>query len=95
MLNRFSCVQLFETLWTVAHQAPLSMGFSREEYLSGLPFLPQWDLPTPWIEPASPVFLALAVVLFTTSAATWEAQKKANVSKHTDGCEKHHTESKC
>ena len=95
MLNRFSCVQLFETLWTVAHQAPLPMGFSRQEYWSGLPFLPQWDLRNPGIEPTSPVSLALAVVLFTTSAATWEAQKKSNVSKYTDGYEKHHTESKC
>ena len=34
----FSCVQLFATLWTIAHQAPLSMGFPRQEYWSGLPF---------------------------------------------------------
>ena len=37
MLSHFSCVQLFTTLWTVAHQAPLTMGFSRQEYWSGLP----------------------------------------------------------
>ena len=37
-LSRFSHVQLFATLWTIAHQAPLSMGFSRQEYWSGLPF---------------------------------------------------------
>ena len=37
-LSRFSHVQLFTTLWTVTHQAPLSMGFSRQEYWSGLPF---------------------------------------------------------
>ena len=37
MLNRFSCVRLFATLWTVAHQTPLSMGFSRQEYWSGVP----------------------------------------------------------
>ena len=37
VLSRFSCVQLFATLWTVAHQAPLSMGFSRQEYWCGLP----------------------------------------------------------
>ena len=43
----------FGTLWTVAHQAPLSMGFSREEYWSGLPFPPPGNLPDPGIEPAS------------------------------------------
>ena len=37
MLSHFSCVRLFVTLWTVAHQAPLSMGFSRQEHWSGLP----------------------------------------------------------
>ena len=40
----------FGTLWTVAHQAPLSMGFSREEYWSGLPFPPSGNLPDPGIE---------------------------------------------
>ena len=54
-LNR---VQLFGTLWTVAHQA-LSMGFSRQEYWSGLPCPPPGDLPTPGIKPASPASLAL------------------------------------
>ena len=43
----FSCVQLFVTLWTVTHQAPLSMGFSRQEYWSGLPFSPSGVLPNP------------------------------------------------
>ena len=42
------------TLWTVAHQAPLSMEFSREENLSGLPFPSPGDLPNPWVEPAFP-----------------------------------------
>ena len=45
MLSRFSCIRLFATLWTVAHQAPLSMGFSRQEYWSGLPCPPSGDLP--------------------------------------------------
>ena len=45
VLSHFSCVQLFATLWTVARQAPLSMGFSRQEYCSGLPFPPPGDLP--------------------------------------------------
>ena len=40
MLSRFRCVQLFATLWTGAHQAPLSMGFCRQEHLSGLPCPP-------------------------------------------------------
>ena len=45
-----SCVQLFATLWTVAGQAPLSMGFTREEYWDGLPFPPPGDLPNPGIK---------------------------------------------
>ena len=50
-----SRVRLFAALWPVAHQAPLSMGFSRQEYWSGLPFPPPGDLPHSGIEPASPV----------------------------------------
>ena len=46
-----SCVRLFATPWTVALQAPLSMGFSRPEYWSGLPFPPPGDLPDPEIKP--------------------------------------------
>ena len=61
-----SHVQLFATPWTVARQAPLSMGFSRQEYWSGLPFPPLGDLPNPGIEPASPVSPALAGRFFTT-----------------------------
>ena len=52
-LSHFSCVQLFATLWTVACQAPLSMGFSRQENRSGLLCPPPGDLPNPGIEPAS------------------------------------------
>ena len=52
----------FVTLWTIAHQAPLSMGFSRQEYWSGLPCLPPGDLPNPGIKPMSP---ALAGGFFT------------------------------
>ena len=54
MLNCFSCVWLFATLWTVAHQAPLSVGFSRQEYWSGLPCPPPEDSPDTGIEPRSP-----------------------------------------
>ena len=59
MLSRFSCVQLYETLWTIARQVPLSMGFSGQEYWSGLPCPPSGDLPGPEIKPESPVSLAL------------------------------------
>ena len=58
---------------TVAHQAPLSMEFSRQEYWSGLPCPPPGDLPDPGIKPMSPVSPALAGGFFTTST-TWEAQ---------------------
>ena len=51
VFSRFSRVTLCGTLWTVACQAPLSMGFSRQEYWSGLPFPPPGDLPDPEIEP--------------------------------------------
>ena len=56
--SRFSYVQLFETPWTVAHQAPLSMGFSRQEYWRGLPCPPPGDLPNPGIKPLSPALQA-------------------------------------
>ena len=55
-----SRVRLFATPWTVAHQAPLSMGFSRNLW-SGLPFPSPGDLPDPGIEPVSSVSLALQV----------------------------------
>ena len=61
LLSRLSCVQLFATLWTVAHQAPPSMGFSRQEYWSGLPFPSSGDLPDPGIEPRSPTLQADAL----------------------------------
>ena len=54
------------TPWTVAHQAPLSMEFSRQEYWSGLPFPPRGDLPDPGIEAVLPVSPALAGGFFTT-----------------------------
>ena len=63
VLSSFSRVQLFATLWTVAHQAPLSMGFPRQEYWSRLLFPSPEDLPSPGIEPTSP---ALAGGFFTT-----------------------------
>ena len=54
-------VQLFVTLWTVAHLAPQPMGFSRQEYCSGLPCAPSGDLPDSWIKPASLISPALTV----------------------------------
>ena len=56
-----SLVRLFATPWTVAHQAPLSMGFSRQEYWSGLPFPFPGDLPNPGIKPWSPALQADAL----------------------------------
>ena len=56
-----SHVRLFVTQWTVAHQAPPSMGFSRQEYWSGLPFPSPGDLPDPGIEPRSPALQADAL----------------------------------
>ena len=56
LLNSFGRVQLFLTPWTVALQAPLSMGFSRQEYWSGLPCPPPGDLPNPGIKPVSFMF---------------------------------------
>ena len=72
MLSCFSFVSLFATLWTVAHQVPLSMGFSRQEYWSGLPCPPAGDLSNPGIKPMSFMSPALAGRFFTTSS-TWEA----------------------
>ena len=51
--SRFCRVRLFGTLWTETHQAPLSMGFSRQEYWTGLPCPPPGDLSDPGIEPVS------------------------------------------
>ena len=70
--SRSSHVWFFVTLCTVACLAPLSMGFSRQEYWSGLPCLLPGNLPSPWIKPASLMSPALAGGFFTTST-TWEA----------------------
>ena len=52
-----SCVRHFATPWTVSHQAPLSLGFPRQEYWNGLPFPTPGDLPRPGIKPMSPAFV--------------------------------------
>ena len=75
-LNLLSCVlsrvQLFGTPWTIARQAPLSMGSSRQEYWSGLPCPPPGDLLNPGIEPASPTSPVLTGGFFYHSIS-WEA----------------------
>ena len=73
VLRCFGRVWLFVTLWTAARQAPLSMGFSRQEYRSGLPFPSPGDLLYPGIKPTSLTSPALAGEFFTTGA-TWEAK---------------------
>ena len=70
MRSLFSRVWLFVIPWTVAHQAPLSMGFSRQNYWSGLPFPPPGDLPK--VKPPSLISPALPGWFFSTSI-TWEA----------------------
>ena len=59
MLSRFSHARLFATLWTIAHKAPLSMGFSRQKYWSGLPCHFPGELPNSGIKPTSPMSPAL------------------------------------
>ena len=60
-VKSLSRVRLFATSWTVAYQAPPSVGFSRQEYWSGLPFPSPGDLPNPGIEPGSPALQADAL----------------------------------
>ena len=60
-VKSLSHVQLFATPGTVAYEAPLSMGFSRQKYWSQLPFPSPWDLPDPGIEPGSPALQADAL----------------------------------
>ena len=77
MLSCYSRVQLCVTLWTVARQAPLCMGFSRQEYWSGLPCPPPGDLNDPGIEPPSPASASLAGRFFTANTI-WKASKKSH-----------------
>ena len=71
MLSQVSHVQLYATLSSIAHQAPLSMGFSRQECWSGQPFPSPGDIPNPEIKPTSLTTPTLARGFFTTSA-TWK-----------------------
>ena len=75
MLSRFSRVQLSVTPWTVAQRVPLSMGFSRQEYWSGLPGLPSGHLPEPGMEPQS----LMSLGEFFTPSATWERPLGARI----------------
>ena len=87
-------VRFFATPWTLAHQAPLSMEFSRQQYWSGLPFPTPGDLPNPGIKPVSPASLALAgrffiaeppgkpfkmVCLLLQKLTTWGGRKKGGL----------------
>ena len=72
MLSHFSCVRLFVILWIVAHQAPLCMGFSRQEYWSRLPSPTPGDLPDPGSKPKVLISPSLTGGFFISSA-TWEA----------------------
>ena len=78
VLSHFSHVRLFVRLWTAVCQAPLSMGFFRQGYQSGLSFPPPRDLPDPGIEPMSLRSPALASGFFTTSS-TQEPQNLTNL----------------
>ena len=68
MLTRLVMSDSFVTLWAVAHQTPLPMEFSRQEYWSGVPFPPPGDLPNPGMDPSSLASPVLAGGFFTTSA---------------------------
>ena len=72
LLSCFSCVQLFATPWTITHQAPLSMDFSKQEDWSGLPFPFPGDLPNPGNKPTSLTSFASAGGYFTTWRRQWQ-----------------------
>ena len=66
MLSRLVMWDLIDNPWTIAHQAPLSMGFYRQKYRSGLPFSSPRDLPDPGVKSMSPVSPVLASRFYTT-----------------------------
>ena len=82
----FICAWLFETLWAVAHQATLSMGFCRQEYWRGWPFPPPGDLPDQKTEPLFPAYPALAGRFFST-----EPPGKSKLNKWGDNIQLWHT----
>ena len=76
VLSRFSCERLFATLWSVICQAPLSMGFSRQESWRGVPFPSPGDLPDPGIEPRSPALQADSLLSELTRTILVGVKKK-------------------
>ena len=84
MLSRFGHVQLFATLWAVAHQTPLSMGFSRQEDWSGLPCPSPGYLPNPGIKPMSPTAPALQVDFFFFLPLSHRRSPMLNLEKPQD-----------
>ena len=88
VLGHCSRVRLFVTLWTTAHQAPPSMGSSRQEYWSGLPCPPPGDLPDPGIEPLSLTSLLWQAGSFTT-VTSWEGSVYITANSHTHRVQAH------
>ena len=75
MLGWLSRVELLATLWAVDCQAPMPMGFSRQDYLYGLPFPSPGDLPDPGIEPVSPILQVICIAgEFFTAEPQWIIQ---------------------
>ena len=97
-MKSLSHVPLFATPWNVAYQAPLSMGFSRQEYWSGLPFPSPGDLPNPGIEPRSPSLWAdaltseppgkplLSIIWPSNSIPRSLSERTENTCPHKDLC---------
>ena len=81
MLSHFSYVQLLAIPWTVAHQAPLSLGFFRQEHWSGLPFPSPGDLPNPAIEPKSSTLQILYCLIHHGCPLDFRIHFKAMVIK--------------
>ena len=79
-VKSLSHVRLFVTPWTVAHQAPLSMGLSRQDNWNGLPFLPPGDLPDPGIKPGSPALAGGFFTIWATRRATRKAHRNQSVA---------------
>ena len=79
VLRCFRRVQLFAILWTVAHQAPLAIEFSRQEYWSELPCPPSGDLPNSGIEFMSPALQADSLPLSHQGSPAWDADRKCHL----------------
>ena len=85
-VQSLSHVQLFAIPWTVAHQTPLSMGFSRQEYWNWLPFPPPGALPDTGFEPVPPASPALAGGFFTTEPSGKPKESACQYRR----CKRHH-----